>query len=95
MLIAPPITARCARCGGQAYVEVALRFSKALPGITADWHDGVDQAVGDRLEFCGHHYEKYELTLVTVAIKIIDHRPYLRSIEGNKTKEAPTKVDRR
>lgn len=81
VIVAPPVTARCARCNGQAYVEVALRFSRAMPGIY------VDQVVGERLEFCGHHYTDHETALQLVAVKIIDHRPYLRSLEESKSKD--------
>lgn len=73
-----PATSRCAQCGAQAYVEVEvwdtgkphLNFGlRALrPGDTAK----------RTLEFCAHHYVAHESVLVMQAIRVIDHRPFLR-----------------
>lgn len=73
VIIAPPETLRCTRCGAQAYVEVQLLHS------------------GSRVEFCGHHYVQHEAALLLQARRIIDYRPYLRSLEEKKPGGEPVK----
>lgn len=48
---------------------------------------------GGRLEWCSHHYDEHESALILRARKVIDHRPYLHSLERGST-EKP-KTDRR
>lgn len=51
----------------------------------------VQLLAGGRIEFCSHHYTEHQVAIDLCARKIIDHRPYLRSLEN----QSRTKDDRR
>lgn len=53
----------------------------------------VQMLVGGRLEWCSHHYDEHEAAIILRARKVIDHRPYLRSLERSPTEKPRT--DRR
>lgn len=75
-----PATARCARCGAQAYVEVEI-LDKGGEHATYGVSAVPDMKEKREIFFCAHHYGQHESALVMQATRVIDHRPFLLSQE--------------
>ena len=63
-----PATARCIVCEAQAYVEVEVYDKEAKKKRV--------------FEMCAHHFKDGEDKLRETAVRIIDHRPWLRVQES-------------
>lgn len=63
-----PATSRCERCDAQAYVEIEV-------------YDTQDKKKRG-FELCAHHYGRHEAALIAKAVRIVDHRPYLKVQEN-------------
>lgn len=78
-----PATKRCTICDAQAYVEIEV-YDKGEPSKYAD--DVIELVTTEpqkrHFEMCAHHFQEHEIPLSLQAVRIIDHRPFLRIQEN-------------